>query len=66
VGIYLEAIKNVRFCPVKETFLSSFYLYVNVLEQGGREWRGLETGHSYWMACRFLEESWRLVVIFKH
>jgi hypothetical protein len=35
VGIYLEAIKNVRFCPVKEIFLSSFCLYVNVLEQAG-------------------------------
>jgi hypothetical protein len=35
VGIYLEAIKNVRFCPVKEIFLSSFCFYVNVLEQAG-------------------------------
>jgi hypothetical protein len=30
-----EKKKNVRFCLVNEIFLSSFYLYVNVLEQGG-------------------------------
>jgi hypothetical protein len=63
-----ETEKNVRFCLEKETFLGSIHLYVNVLEQAGGEWRGLETcletGQWYWMACRFLEESWRLVVIF--
>jgi hypothetical protein len=30
-----ETKKNVRFCLVNETFLSSLYLYVNVMAQAG-------------------------------
>jgi hypothetical protein len=37
VGISLETIMNVPFCLLNETFLGSVYLYVNVLEQGGRD-----------------------------
>jgi hypothetical protein len=58
--------KSVWFCPVKETFLGSFYLYVNVLEQAGKDcgvgwpvvfWRGVEVWWSFVVSGQWLVGS---------